>query len=305
MIDLDAHCDLTVSADTDGIWSGRVPAAPSAAVCFCRSAARSSSAPWPSDPASPIRACAAVRRLSTRSEPSLSSLILTSSPGFRPSRFRKSAGRTSRPRSSRRAFPLMRGTWERVAVAHLPGQVGYLERGHEAQFAGSRAHSLSGIAYAKSQTCRLGRAFRKSPMHRCIGSGDAASKSEALIREDRGFAEPWSRIVAVAMARGSRRSGPCDGQHDCPASLAELAEGSPRETGERRRSRMCCRASGRRSRVQATRVVISASLDSAPGPLLVSESAALELRGDPGRVSRPEVVGNGEDAHARGHRWRS
>jgi hypothetical protein len=70
-----------------------------------------------------------VRRLSIRSEPSLSSLILTSSPGFTPSRSRKSAGRTSRPRSSSLAFPLRRRTWETIARAHIWSQVGQAQAG--------------------------------------------------------------------------------------------------------------------------------------------------------------------------------
>jgi len=125
LIDVGAHRGLTVAAETDGFWPERAASPCSAATWSRRSAARSSSTGWSRDPASPIRACAAVRRLSTRSEPSLSSLILTSSPGFKPSRFRKSAGRTSLPRSSSLAFPLMGNMWEILSVAHVMSQMGH------------------------------------------------------------------------------------------------------------------------------------------------------------------------------------
>jgi hypothetical protein len=124
VLDAGAHRDFTVSADTDKTWPDRSASASSAAACSRRSAARSSSTEESGDPASPIRARAAVRRLTIRSEPPLSSLIVTSSPGFRPSRFRKSAGRTSRPRSSSLVFPLRRLMWEIIPSAHAWISVG-------------------------------------------------------------------------------------------------------------------------------------------------------------------------------------
>ncbi len=118
LIDAGAHGGCTLSADMDNSWPDRGATASSAAACSRRSAARSSSTDASADPASPIRARAAVRRLTIRREPPLSSLIVTSSPGFRPSRFRKSAGRTSRPRSSSLVFPLRCVMWDSIAPAH-------------------------------------------------------------------------------------------------------------------------------------------------------------------------------------------
>jgi hypothetical protein len=70
-----------------------------------RSAFRSSRGDRSDEPAMPTSARAAARRLSTRKTPAPSSVILTMSPACRPRRRRISAGRTSRPRSSKRAVP--------------------------------------------------------------------------------------------------------------------------------------------------------------------------------------------------------
>jgi hypothetical protein len=67
----------------------------SISVSGCRSAVSSSTADASGVPASPISARAAARRVSTRSAPSASSLILTSSPACKPTRRRNSAGRTN------------------------------------------------------------------------------------------------------------------------------------------------------------------------------------------------------------------
>ena len=90
----------------------------------CRSAVSSPTAESSGVPAKPMSACAAARRVSTRSAPSASSLILTSSPACRPSRRRNSAGRTKRPRASNRAVPRMRSMWENDSASHQGTDVG-------------------------------------------------------------------------------------------------------------------------------------------------------------------------------------
>ena len=87
----------------------------SISVSRCRAAVSSSTADSSGEPANPMSACAAARRVSTRSAPSASSVILTSSPACRPSRRRSSAGRTRRPRASSRAVPRMRPCGKRIA----------------------------------------------------------------------------------------------------------------------------------------------------------------------------------------------
>lgn len=76
-----------------------------------RSARSSSTAERFARAAEPMSARAAVRRLSTRSTPSVCLLIPTSSPARRKRR-RSSAGSTNRPRSSSRAIPLISAMWE-------------------------------------------------------------------------------------------------------------------------------------------------------------------------------------------------
>jgi hypothetical protein len=115
---------VTVSAVTDDLCLRGAVAAPSVAACSRRSAARSSSAEPLTEPASPMSARAAARRLSIRSEPSASSLMRTSSPALSLSRFRRSAGRTSRPRLSSRALPFVRVMWEIVTESHYGAEMG-------------------------------------------------------------------------------------------------------------------------------------------------------------------------------------
>jgi hypothetical protein len=83
-----------------------------------RSAVSSSTADSSAVPASPMSAWAAARRVSTRSAPSVSSLILTSSPACKPRRRRSSAGRTNRPRASSRAVPRMGVMWDKDIASH-------------------------------------------------------------------------------------------------------------------------------------------------------------------------------------------
>ena len=96
----------------------------SISVSRCRSAVSSSTADASAVPANPMSACAAARRVSTRSAPSASSVILTSSPACKPSRRRNSAGRTKRPRASSRAVPRMRLMWEKDSASHQTIEVG-------------------------------------------------------------------------------------------------------------------------------------------------------------------------------------
>ena len=110
----DAHRRARLLGREDAFRVARRASASSAASCWRRSSCSSSTEDRPpgEGPAIPMSACAAARRPSTRRTPSLSTVIRTSSPGRSPSRCRKSAGRTSRPRSSSRAVPLVRSMWE-------------------------------------------------------------------------------------------------------------------------------------------------------------------------------------------------
>jgi hypothetical protein len=64
-----------------------------------------------------MSARAAVSRLSTRSDPSLSSRTTSSSPARIPSRRRRAAGKTNRPRSSSLAVPHRPPMWEIIPLS--------------------------------------------------------------------------------------------------------------------------------------------------------------------------------------------